>query len=236
MAAHKIFPFVMVLLMFGVGCGGGGSTSPTPGPKTLSASGFTIHVSVKAQASSACDPAVQRLSARLADALARAPRLAALNGKLAFWVTDSRFQSGSACYHPSSTWLSEHGMDPAMAQGIEIYHLDNFLAWCVDGDQPMLVLHEMAHGYHHQVMGSAQAEGLTRAYQAAKASGIYALVPYKTLDGPKLQAYALTSEQEYFAELCEAYFGVNDYFPFTRDQIAPFDSNGAKLLQEVWGQ
>lgn len=46
--------------------------------------------------------------------------------------------------------------------------------------------------------------------------------------------YALTNEKEYFAELTEAYFGKNDYFPFTRAELVEFDPQGFELIQEAW--
>ena len=40
---------------------------------------------------------------------------------------------------------------------------------------------------------------------------------------------------EYFAELSEAYFGKNDFFPFTRDQLEKHDPVGFEMLKKAWG-
>src|SRR4051812_34157643 len=66
------------------------------------------------------------------------------------WVEldDSRFPC--MCYHPSPDWLRTHDMNPDKAGGVEIANAKNFLKWTKE--QPWMVLHEMAHGYHHQVL------------------------------------------------------------------------------------
>jgi hypothetical protein len=33
------------------------------------------------------------------------------------------------------------------------------------------------------------------------------------------QHYALTNQKEFFAEMTEAYFGVNDFYPFNRAEL-----------------
>ena len=51
---------------------------------------------------------------------------------------------------------------------------------------------------------------------------------------PMQRAYALTDDKEYFAELTEAYYGVNDFYPFTRDQLLSFDIAGYTLIEQAW--
>ena len=35
-------------------------------------------------------------------------------------------------------------------------------------------------------------------------------------DGKRVKHYGLTNQMEFFAEMTEAFFGVNDFFPFNR--------------------
>ena len=63
---------------------------------------------------------------------------------------------------------------------------------------------------------------------------MYAAVAH--VNGGKRRAYALTNAQEYFAELSEAYFGKNDFYPFTRAELEKHDPVGYQLLRGVWGQ
>jgi hypothetical protein len=64
--------------------------------------------------------------------------------------------------------------------------------------------------------------------------GLYARVRY--VHGGEQKAYATTDPKEYFAETSEAYFGKNDFYPFTREELKRFDPVGFQLMEQVWGQ
>ena len=49
-----------------------------------------------------------------------------------------------------------------------------------------------------------------------------------------VKAYAATNQEEYFAELTEAYFGQNDWFPHNREELRNYDPRGYKMIEEVW--
>src|SRR5205807_1716057 len=78
-------------------------------------------------------------------------------------------------YHPAVDWLREHGMNPEKARCVEIAGAETFLAWTLQ--QPWMVLHELAHAYHDQVLthGFENAE-VRAAYDAAVKSGRYTSV------------------------------------------------------------
>ena len=40
---------------------------------------------------------------------------------------------------------------------------------------------------------------------------------------------------EYFAELTEAFFSRNDFYPFTREELHQHDLQMEKLLAKLWG-
>ena len=42
------------------------------------------------------------------------------------------------------------------------------------------------------------------------------------------------AKEEYFAELTEAYFGQNDWFPHNREELRNYDPRGYKMIEEVW--
>ena len=46
----------------------------------------------------------------------------------------------------------------------------------------------------------------------------------------------MNSEGEYIAELTEAFFGQNDYFPFDKEDLENYDSVGFKALEMAWEQ
>ncbi len=94
-------------------------------------------------------------------------------------------------------------------------------------------MHEMAHAYQFNVLGEDH-PAAQKAYQKAMDRGLYQSVAH--VHGGKRKAYAATNYKEYFAELTEAYFGKNDFFPFNRADLKKYDPTGYQLMQDVWGQ
>jgi len=133
----------------------------------------------------------------------------------------------NGAYHSSRFWLVSHGMDPDRAKSVQFTrNLTTLIAW-----QPNLALHELAHAYHDLVLSESD-PAILAAYQRAVASGLYDSVERN--DGNRERAYALKNHREFFAELSEAYFGQNDYFPFTREQLRAFDPESFKVIAEAW--
>ncbi len=93
-------------------------------------------------------------------------------------------------------------------------------------------MHEMAHAYQFGVLGEDH-PAAQKAYRKAMDKKLYQSVAH--VHGGTRKAYAATNDKEYFAELTEAYFGKNDFFPFTREDLKKYDPAGYKLMQDVWG-
>ena len=150
--------------------------------------------------------------------------------KVPIWMerNDPLFPGG--CYHPSREWLVEHGLNPEKVKAVEFANAKNFLTWTID--QPSMVLHELAHAYHDQVLGFDNAD-IHAAYLRAKESKSYDAV--LRCGGRIEKAYAMNNDQEYFAELSEAYFGTNDFYPFVRTEVKEHDPKMYELLRKVWG-
>lgn len=136
-----------------------------------------------------------------------------------------------ACYHPSADWLRKHGFLEQKEKCVEISNAQTFLDW--SRDQPAMILHELAHAYHDQVLGYDDA-AINAAYQRAKESGKYAKV--LRASGKEEEHYALQNSKEYFAEGTEAYFGTNDFYPFVNAELRKHDPQLHKLLQEIWSE
>ena len=140
----------------------------------------------------------------------------------------------AAVYHPSRQWLMENGHEPEKAQSVEVSNIQNFIDWSAL-NQPYMVLHELAHAYHHQVLGFDY-EPIIAAYEQALALSTYDSVALHTGNGKyiKRNAYAKTNKLEYFAELTESYLGENDFFPFVRKEFEAHDAKGYQVLQSIW--
>ena len=96
----------------------------------------------------------------------------------------------------------------------------------------LVVLHELAHAYHDQVL-SFDNKAVVEAYENIKGNGSYEKVLLYT--GAKVKHYGLSNHKEYFAESTEAYFGVNDFYPFVRAELKEHDPKMYSLLEKIWG-
>ncbi len=150
--------------------------------------------------------------------------------KIPIWVELKESHHPCMCYHPGAGWLREHGMNPDKAGAVELANARNFNSWTLL--QPWMVLHELAHGYHHQVLDFENAE-IQACFDAAVSAKLYESV----LNGRagKSRHYALNNAKEYFAEMTEAYFGTNDFYPFVRAELKKVDPRMYELLEKVWG-
>jgi dipeptidyl-peptidase-4 len=151
---------------------------------------------------------------------------------VAIWIERDHPRLKAMQYHPSRDWLVEHGHDPRLARAVHITRAADLLSREQMLKHPAVVLHELAHAYHDQVLGFDQPE-IVAAFEAAKADGSYEDVLLYT--GERVRHYALTDHKEYFAEGTEAYFYRNDFFPFVRAELATHDPGFHQLLGEVWG-
>jgi hypothetical protein len=161
-----------------------------------------------------------------------APAVAKLR-QIPIWVEFCEPHHPCMAYHPDAGWLREHDMNPDKAGAVEIANAQHFLRWTLD--QPWMVLHELAHGYHHRFLpGGFENPELTAAYRHAKEAKLYDAV--LCCGGQVRRAYALTDPQEYFAESSEAFFGTNDFFPFVRAELQRHDPQMFQLLERLWGR
>lgn len=97
----------------------------------------------------------------------------------------------------------------------------------------MMLLHELAHAYHDQVLGFDDAR-IKQSFERAKSARSYESVERN--NGRSERTYALTDHKEYFAEATEAFFGTNDFYPFTREELRQHDREIHELLAEVWAK
>lgn len=153
--------------------------------------------------------------------------------KLRIWLELNNPRLGNMQYHPSRGWLKANGHDTRLAKHVHIPRAAALYDRRTWAKHPYVVLHELAHSYHDQVL-SFDHEGVIAAYDKAKADGIYEKVLLFT--GKTVKHYGLTNHKEYFAESTEAYFGVNDFYPFVRAELKEHDPRMFALLEKIWGK
>ena len=139
---------------------------------------------------------------------------------------------GNMQYHPNRGWLVANRHDPALAKHVHIPRAKKLYDPHMWAKHPYVVLHELSHAYHDQVLGFDNPE-IIAAYKAAKKKGIYEKVLLYT--GRTVRHYGLTNHKEYFAEATEAYLGVNDFYPFVRAELKQHDPRMFKIMEKVWG-
>jgi hypothetical protein len=211
-----------------------GEPTPTNKYKSVTLAGWGVRVAPQCDAHRVeTDDALKLLDEKLQEAERLIPlrQTKALKAGVTFWVEWER-DTGAAVYHPSPVWLRQNRLNPDKARCVELSNVPHFVNW-TRTDQPMMILHELAHALHHQVLGHDY-KPIRQAFDTAKQAKIYEAVPY--VHGGKRKAYALQNEQEYFAELSEAYFGRNDYFPYTRRDLQGHDAQGCRMVQEAWNK
>ena len=136
-------------------------------------------------------------------------------------------------YHPDRGWLVKNGLDPRMAKHVHIPNAANLLNPHMWAKHPYVVLHELAHAYHDNVYGF-KGEEILKVYKQAMEKKLYDKVLLYT--GKRVRHYAATNQMEYFAELTEAYFGVNDFYPFVRAELKEHDPAGYEMMVRIWGR
>lgn len=135
-------------------------------------------------------------------------------------------------YHPNRAWLVAQGHDPRLAKHVHIPVAAQLFARNMWAQHPYVVLHELAHAYHDQVLSFDQPK-IIEVYTAAKENGLYERVLSHT--GQTVRHYGMNNHKEYFAESTEAYFGVNDFYPFVRAELKTHDPGMFTLLETIWG-
>jgi dipeptidyl-peptidase-4 len=152
--------------------------------------------------------------------------------KLAIRV-DLDHELGNMQYHPSKGWLTNNNYDPSLEKRVHIPRARQLLSRDQWAKHPYVILHELAHSYHDQVLSFEHKE-IIAAYQRAEKEGLYERV--LLFRGGKTRHYARTNHKEFFAEMTESYLGVNDFFPFVRAELQEHDPETYNLMQKIWGK
>lgn len=138
---------------------------------------------------------------------------------------------GPMQYHPGADWLRDNGYAPDLVKCVHLTRAADVATRRNINEQPWVILHELAHAYHDQIL-TFEDPRVLKAYDNFKKSGR----GEKALlySGDRVRHYGLTDHKEFFAEMTEAYFGVNDFFPFNRAELKESEPEIHELLREIW--
>lgn len=146
------------------------------------------------------------------------------------WVELDDEADKAAVFHSSPDWVVASGGNQDKIGHIEIVNAKNFVGLAAT-QQPSILLHQYTHAFHHKVLGSDHA-AVANAFEQVQLRRMYDRVEHAS--GSVGVGYATLGPAEYFAEISEAYFGRNDYFPFDRAQLKDHDPLGHDLVAKLW--
>lgn len=150
--------------------------------------------------------------------------------KIPIWLEKNSKIVPYMTYHASAEKLEVTNLNPDKLHAVEIGNVKNFSRW--QNLQQFMILNQLARAYYDRVL-SKDAEEIKSAWQKAVNSGRYDSV--LRFDGKCVRHPALNSPLEFFAEMTEAYYGVNDHYPFLQFEAKQHDPETCQLLAKLWG-
>lgn len=164
----------------------------------------------------------------------------------AIWMEENNVHNRSAAwYHTSADYPSSIGDISAKGKCLEITNIEKYVNTTAK-NQPFMVLHELCHLYHDQALGGNGNKDIHAAYLNAKEKGLYktywrrgdvantAATETTYYENEKEHCYCMNNDFEFFAEMCEAYWGENDYFPYDNGDLRNFDPVAYELMEKIW--
>lgn len=136
-------------------------------------------------------------------------------------------------YHPNVRWLKAQGYSEALVKCVHIPDVKGFLSPFENHRMPWVVLHELAHAFHDQVL-SFDEPRVRAAWEKFRDSGKYQSV--LNSPGNTREHYGLSNPKEFFAEMTESYFGSNDFYPFVTGELKQAEPEIFALMAEIWGE
>ena len=134
-------------------------------------------------------------------------------------------------YHPGAGWLTSNGYSADLVKCVHLPRIDDLVTKRNTNEQPWVILHELAHAYHDLFLGFDEPR-IKDAYENYKKSGKGDMT--LLYNGKRVKHYALTNQMEFFAEMTEAYFGTNDFFPFNRAELKESEPQIYEVLKNTW--
>ena len=135
-------------------------------------------------------------------------------------------------YHPGAGWLKNSGYSVSVAKCVHIPNAEDFLSPYENHRMPWVVLHELSHGYHDQILGFDEPR-VKAAWIKFRDSGKYKNI--LTNRWGMAEHYGMTNQMEFFAEMTESYFGSNDFYPFVPGELQQAEPEIFALMGEIWG-
>ena len=160
-----------------------------------------------------------------------APAVAIMQQRVPVWF---EYDTIGIAYHHRGWLIANDFRPPDVENLVGFCRAKTFLNGALH--QPSVVFHELAHGYDYLYLRHLSQDRrslLAPEYEKAMKAGKYANVLCRYSSGAK--AYGANNPGEFFSENSEAFFGVNDFYPFVRAELAEYDPDTYQTLTSVWG-
>ena len=203
--------------------------------ETREIEGWTVHVDaslLSGEHKETGELALQILAQRLHEIALKLPEEPVAHMKKVPIFLDRNHPMGNNHYHPGKDWLVERGYDPALHRAVQITHAKTLINEAKNPNSSSVMLHELAHSYHDQVLIFDNPEILA-AYQKFSDSRKFDRIA--STGGRQKPHYGLTDHKEYFAEMTETFFVGNNYFPFNHYQLYHEHQPSYELMASIWG-
>jgi len=211
------------------------TVQPVPGYKHMTIEGFNLLVNREVlenndDASYGRKPLdVLELELKIVTSIMTRSALDVLR-KLLIWVewdeSEAQRNAVAVYYGGHQLALLKQGKHPLKANNITVLRMKRL----TEEHQPKkdvgrcVLLHEIAHAVHHQLIGFDNA-AIKTAYQQALDRALV-----------DKSVYAATNDKEFFAEMTCTYLDRLNYYPHTRAELEKHDPVTYRLMKSTWGQ
>ncbi len=206
---------------------------PTPKYETRQIEGWTVHVDPslvrqKAYGDEMCK--LLRHKLHLVKRYLPEKSLPKLQ-RVPIWLEQDDAAVGYVAYHRCEKTLKSAGLNPDKLRAIEIGNTQAFSRW--QSLQPFMIMNLLARAYYDRFLGKEERAEIEAALDRTVDGGNYKSV--LRFDGRHVRHPALSSPTDFFAEMTESYYGVNDHFPFLQFETKRHDPKTCELLAKLWG-
>lgn len=167
------------------------------------------------------------LQTALGDLATVAPQLSGIFRHFPIWICNHEHVNSKTGGLSGAIWnedderLGINVFHPSIASGSSTYYR-------------ALIVHEYGHCFQERCLRVAMEQRLFDAHRNALSSGLYLGVADEH-GGTVDRAYALTDEEEYFAEAFASYLVGNSVYPVSREDLLMHDPVGHALLESLLG-
>jgi hypothetical protein len=146
------------------------------------------------------------------------------------WIERNNSLNQNVVFYPLDLDVSISKQNPDKAGSIEIGNTENFLYW--DKLQPWIVFNQLCRVYYQEQL-KKNTNFFAAVWQQRIESKKYLSV--LRFDGEYVRHPGLNSREDFFAEMSESCFGINNHYPFLRFELRENDPELYQTIMQIYG-